>query len=561
MLNSIAIHAASGFTANVPLNGSSTVSMTFSIRSQNADMTGTVSVGQYNFMQLFLGVPVVDSVSTVGTVTIPPTITSNGYTYTVIAIDKNAFINCSHITGIDIPEGVSTIGAAAFHGCKSLNSILFPASLTDIGASSFGECSKLASVTFAANSQLSTIGLNAFDACKLITSINLPASLVNIDGAFSNCAGLESIEVPAGVTTIGGATFANCTNLKSVLLKGTVQSLGKMAFMNCTQLSSLNLPDQLTSIESYAFQNCANLTNLKVPSGMSSLGGCAFYGCTGLKRIVISSTVTSIGDSAFAYCSTPMKVIFDNCTPTISKTAFYGCSDNDTLYFPTKYYETIRYDSKLSTFNLFPYMYIYKGFNTYSMDANIDLSGIKRLDSDYGLQDASEFKAYICRNYDDVNHVISQDQITGIVPAKQGLILSATVNEKYLFPISKLSATADVSNNKLIGVVTDTKIGIDNPNYRDFILVDGTFYKSSEGILGAGKSFLRIYNTNVGAKSNQIYFGTVPTGIVNVETDHIIDTDHQGIYDLNGRKVSNAKSLVGLPAGIYIVNGHKYVIK
>ena len=70
LLNSIAIHAASGFTANVPLNGSSTVSMTFSIRSQNADMTGTVSVGQYNFMQLFLGVPVVDSVSTVGTVTI-----------------------------------------------------------------------------------------------------------------------------------------------------------------------------------------------------------------------------------------------------------------------------------------------------------------------------------------------------------------------------------------------------------------------------------------------------------------------------------------------------------
>ena len=562
LLNCITINAASGFTANVPLNGSSTVPMTFTIRTQNAtDKTGTASVGQYNFMQLFLGVPVVDSVATVGAVTIPPTVTSGGYTYSIVAIDKNAFIKCSHITGIDIPEGVTTIGAAAFHGCNSLSSLHFPASLTDIGASSFGECYKLSNVTFAVGSMLSTIGLNAFDACRLITSITLPTSVINIDGAFSNCSGLTSIVVPPSVTTIGGATFANCTNLESVLLKGTVSSLGKMAFMNCTKLNSLNLPDALTSIESYAFQNCANLANLKVPSGMSSIGSCAFYGCSGLKRIVISSTVTNIGDSAFAYCSTPMKVIFDNCTPKISSTAFYGCSDNDTLYFPTKYYETIRYDNKLKAFNLYPYMFIYKGFNTYAMDANIDLSGIKKLDSNYGLVDASEFHAYICKTYDDINRVISQDLVTGIVPAKEGLILSASVGEKYLFPISKLEPTADITGNKLIGVVSDTQIGGDHPNYTDYVLVDGTFYKASLGTLNAGKSFLRIYNTNFAAKSNQIYFGTVPTGIENIETQNVVDTDHQGIYDLNGRKISNVKSLEGLPAGIYIFNGHKYVIK
>lgn len=561
LLNVIAIHAASGFTASVS-NGASTVTMIFTIRTQDAGTkTGTASVGQYEFRKLFMGTPVVDSVKTVGKVTIPSTITSDGYTYNVIAIDKMAFINCSHITEIDIPEGVTTIGQGAFHRCSSLTSLQCPASLTDIGQAAFGECYALSSVTFAAGSQLSTIGVNAFDACKLITSITLPTSLVSIDGAFSNCSGLQSIEVPAGVTTIGGATFANCTSLHTVALKGTVQSLGKMAFMNCIQLSSLNLPDELTSIESYAFQNCANLTNLKVPSGMSSIGGCAFYGCKGLKRIVISSTVTNIGDSAFAYCSTPMKVIFDNCTPKISTSAFYGCSDNDTLYFPTKYYETIRYDNKLKAFNLYPYMFIYKGFNTYAMDANIDLSGIKKLDNDYGLVDASEFHAYICKTYDDINRVISQDLVTGIVPAKEGLILSASVGEKYLFPISKLEPTADITGNKLIGVVSDTQIGGDHPNYTDYVLVDGTFYKASLGTLNAGKSFLRIYNNMVGAKSNQIFFGTVPTGIQNIEKQEVIDSKHQGVYDLNGRKISDATSLVGLPSGIYIFNGHKYVIK
>ena len=53
--------------------------------------------------------------------------------------------------------------------------------------------------------------------------------------------------------------------------------------------------------------------------------------------------------------------------------------------------------------------------------------------------------------------------------------------------------------------------------------------------------------------------GGEPTGIDKIEADNAIDTS-KGIYNLNGMRMRTT-SLDGLPAGIYIVNGKKVVIK
>ena len=53
--------------------------------------------------------------------------------------------------------------------------------------------------------------------------------------------------------------------------------------------------------------------------------------------------------------------------------------------------------------------------------------------------------------------------------------------------------------------------------------------------------------------------GGEPTGIDKIEADNAIDTS-KGIYNLNGMRMRTT-SLEGLPAGIYIVNGKKVVIK
>lgn len=68
-----------------------------------------------------------------GTVVIPETVTHRGQTYTVTGIGKDAFINCSDLTSVTIPESVTSIGNLAFAFCHGLTSITIPSSVTTLG--------------------------------------------------------------------------------------------------------------------------------------------------------------------------------------------------------------------------------------------------------------------------------------------------------------------------------------------------------------------------------------------------------------------------------------------
>lgn len=59
------------------------------------------------------------------------------------AVGEGAFAACSGLTGVTIPDGVTTIGESAFVGCSSLETIDLPESVTSIGDEAFLDCEKL----------------------------------------------------------------------------------------------------------------------------------------------------------------------------------------------------------------------------------------------------------------------------------------------------------------------------------------------------------------------------------------------------------------------------------
>ena len=74
-------------------------------------------------------------VSGIGTCTdtdiVIPTVSPDGET--VIGIGNSAFYDCSSLTSVTIPDGVTYIGRSAFYFCTSLESIIIPDSVTNIG--------------------------------------------------------------------------------------------------------------------------------------------------------------------------------------------------------------------------------------------------------------------------------------------------------------------------------------------------------------------------------------------------------------------------------------------
>ena len=78
--------------------------------------------------------------------------------------------------------------------------------------------------------------------------------------------------------------------------------IGDYAFYNCSGLTSLNLPAGITSIGWGAFEGCSGLTSLNLPDGITSIGVNAFKGCSGLTSLTLPAGITIICEGAFCGC-------------------------------------------------------------------------------------------------------------------------------------------------------------------------------------------------------------------------------------------------------------------
>ena len=134
----------------------------------------------------------------------------NGICYTSNdVIGSYAFYECSRLTSLTLPAGITSIGESAFDRCSGLTSLTLPAGITSIGSSAFGLCSGLTSLTLPAG--ITQIDNYVFLGCSGLTSINLPTSITQIgDLAFIECSGLTSISLPASITKIGEQAFGGC---------------------------------------------------------------------------------------------------------------------------------------------------------------------------------------------------------------------------------------------------------------------------------------------------------------------------------------------------------------
>ena len=167
---------------------------------------------------------------------LPETVEYNGVTYTVTSIGNGAFAGKNGLNSIVIPNTVVLIAESAFASNWGLASIEIPASVVEIGTRAFEWAGNIAEVKFAANSQLKILGTSAFSHAKGLKSIELPEGLTTIKNcAFADCNVLESVTIPASVTTIMEHMFDNpsnptggCPMLKTVKYAGTKEQWDKI---------------------------------------------------------------------------------------------------------------------------------------------------------------------------------------------------------------------------------------------------------------------------------------------------------------------------------------------
>ncbi len=192
------------------------------------------------------------------------------------------------IRGIDIKDGVTSIGIGTFCGCVSLTSVIIPGSVK-------------------------IIGVNAFSGCESLSNVRISDGVISIgDDVFKECIALKEITIPESVETIGEHAFNSCTMLMTITIPQNVRVIGEGAFCNCTRLTEINVDEGNTTYSSedgVLFNEgkteliccpAGKVGDYEVPSGVTSISNYAFSSRGEIFTVTIPVSVTTIGDYAFA---------------------------------------------------------------------------------------------------------------------------------------------------------------------------------------------------------------------------------------------------------------------
>ena len=239
-----------------------------------------------------------------GVVNIPDSVYYDGGYYPVVGIGYQAFKDCTGLTAVTIPEGVTMLLNESFAGCTSLTNITLPSTLTSIYNNAFVGCANLSTIT-CMNPNPRSFSSNNFDAstyanATLKVPLGSKTSYQNTSAwsQFSNIQETNKFVVDGiyYMVTSGNnvsVTYRDenyCSYDGEVIIPSTVTyggttynvtGVGSSAFRGCYVMGNLfvTIPNSVTTIGTYAFYN-SKISYLEIGTGVTSIGDYAFRGAT-----------------------------------------------------------------------------------------------------------------------------------------------------------------------------------------------------------------------------------------------------------------------------------------
>ena len=193
-----------------------------------------------------------------------------------------AFISCSSLTNINIPNSVTTIGNSAFMKCESLTYITIPSSVVDMIGNPFCRWHGILNNKSKAFIYEDNVLFNK-DKTTLIAYRAKETNYI----------------IPNGTTRIGDSAFCGCESLTSIKIPNSVTSIGICSFYGCSCLTSINIPNSVTCIEKGAFGVCGSLVNIIIPNSVTTIESGAFGGCNNILSQIKSDIIQRFDKKVF----------------------------------------------------------------------------------------------------------------------------------------------------------------------------------------------------------------------------------------------------------------------
>ncbi len=212
-----------------------------------------------------------DHSAPVGRLTVPATVTHNGVTYNVTAVDNNAFRGCEELTAVELPGSVTTIGYTAFYSCPVLTSVRLAEGVAELGRMAFAFCAQLDTIELPAT--LRKIGISAFHVTAYVNNqSNWSDSVLYIGPYVIMASSLVTgpVDVAEGTLGIGTGAFTYCHNMRQINLPSSLLYVGNLALSDCESLDTMRVRATVPPTLADDAFNGSSLPTVVVPCGTLS---------------------------------------------------------------------------------------------------------------------------------------------------------------------------------------------------------------------------------------------------------------------------------------------------
>ena len=253
----------------------------------------------------------------------------------ITEVGERAFYWCTNCTEVTLPDSLIAIREYGFNNLRALQYITLPPKLEILEFCAFSECTALQTITIP--DSVHTIESSAFSNCSALKGARIGAGMTYLpDSMFGNDAKLAGVVLPPNLTTIGDTVFIN-SGLESIRIPATVTSIGVSAFSGCKRLEQFTVEEgntAYTSVDGVLFSAdkktlicypACKYGRYTVPEGTEYIGYGAFRSAYHMTGITFCSTLKEIDDYAFIYCTILNEVTFPQNITRIGENAFRGC--------------------------------------------------------------------------------------------------------------------------------------------------------------------------------------------------------------------------------------------
>ncbi|MDD3947327.1 MAG: leucine-rich repeat protein, partial [Clostridia bacterium] len=280
-----------------------------------------------------------------------------------VSIGEKAFYRCSALQSVSLPRTLTTIDTDAFNSCTSLQNLTLPLTVTSIGEFAFHNCPDLVydyEQAGASEGDYTYVQVNSegTDAVYLDSFVGVPginqsipemfgtSEVVSIGKAFSGIAGMYTITLPFGVTSLDRNAFAGCGYLV-VYARNVAKPIdweeqwddvkiywNTDSVINYINYEGTNLNFYITNNEAILTRYTGTDADVTIPemvfNGQSvvpvtTIGKYAFAGNPHVQSVIVPDSVSNIEEAAFADCQALIDI-------TVYPSNMYYRIDNGVLY-------------------------------------------------------------------------------------------------------------------------------------------------------------------------------------------------------------------------------------